>query len=346
MIRLAWLQSRTQNTVAAGLLAGVAVLLVVTGPHLAHLYDDTVANCAAQHDCQLARDALLRHNATLRDWLDLVVIAVPALVGIFWGAPLVAREFESGTYRLIWTQSISRARWLAQKLATLGIATIVLAGLLSLIVTWWAGPLDNAHMARFTRFDERDLVPIAYAAFAFALAACAGAVIRRTLPAIAASLFVFIAARIAAWHFVRPHLAAVKHSQLALGSAHRVGFVRGPSGTTFVAGDPSLPNAWILSNRIVDKGGHPATTQALHRFLQTACPRIAHPASLRPGRGGPGDPAAFQSCIAHFAASFHLAVTYQPSSHYWTLQWYESAIFVVAAVALVAVCFRLIRARV
>jgi hypothetical protein len=32
---------------------------------------------------------------------------------MFWGAPLVAGELESGTFRLAWTQDVSRVRWLA-----------------------------------------------------------------------------------------------------------------------------------------------------------------------------------------------------------------------------------------
>ena len=41
---------------------------------------------------------------------------MPALIGAFWGAPLITREFEAGTFRLAWNQSVTRARWLAIKL--------------------------------------------------------------------------------------------------------------------------------------------------------------------------------------------------------------------------------------
>ena len=50
----------------------------------------------------------------------LLLLVVPAIIGIFWGAPLVARELETGTYRLAWTQSVTRTRWLAVKLAVVG----------------------------------------------------------------------------------------------------------------------------------------------------------------------------------------------------------------------------------
>ena len=48
---------------------------------------------------------------------------VPAVIGIFWGAPMIAREIEAGTYRLVWTQSITRTRWLVSKLGVAGIGS-------------------------------------------------------------------------------------------------------------------------------------------------------------------------------------------------------------------------------
>lgn len=345
MIRLTWLQSRAQNVVAVSGLAIVAVALAVTGPHLASLYNSNVANCAAHGDCGLAKDVFLRHDSTLRAWLDALVVVVPGLVGIFWGAPLVAREFESGTHRLIWTQSVSRARWLGVKLGTLGIASIAVAGLLSLMVTWWASPLDRTHMSQFSTFDERDLVPIGYAAFAFALAVAAGTVIRRTIPAITGALFAFVGARLAVWHWVRPHLAAAIHRDLPMSAAHHFGFVSSPAGAVFVAGDPSIDNAWILSNRIVDKAGNSATAQGLHRFVQAHCPSIADRLSTSPGHGGPPAQGAFEHCLGAISAKFGLAVTYQPHNHYWPLQWYEAAIFILAALALAAFSFWWVRRR-
>jgi hypothetical protein len=49
----------------------------------------------------------------------------PAFIGAFWGAPLIARERETGTLRLAWTQSITRRRWLGTKFAAIGACTVV-----------------------------------------------------------------------------------------------------------------------------------------------------------------------------------------------------------------------------
>jgi hypothetical protein len=140
--------------------------------------------------------------------MDTLVTAVPGLIGIFCGAPLMAREFETGTFRLAWTQGISRTRWLAVKLGVVGALSIIVAGLLSLIVTWWSGPFDQANQIRITPsvFHESGVVPVGYAAFAFALGATAGLLIRRTPPAMAVTVVIFAAVQFAVPLWVRPHL--------------------------------------------------------------------------------------------------------------------------------------------
>ena len=133
-------------------------------------------------------------------WFGVVVLVVPGLLGIFWGAPLLARELETGTFRLAWTQSISRSRWTLTKLGLLGLASMAAAGLSSLFVTWWASPLDQIGAGPFTTFDQRGLVPVGYALFAFALGVAVGAaLIHRTLPAMGATLVAFVALRLAVY---------------------------------------------------------------------------------------------------------------------------------------------------
>ena len=144
MIRLSWRQLRGQAAFCTAGLVVVAIVAGITGPHLVHLYDTSVRTCAAHGDCSTATRAFLENDNTLRTWLDILVLAVPGLIGIFWGAPLIARELEVGTHRLIWTQSITRTRWLVVKIGVTGLASMIIAGCLSLIVTWWASPLDGA----------------------------------------------------------------------------------------------------------------------------------------------------------------------------------------------------------
>jgi hypothetical protein len=334
MIRFTWLQSRTQSAVALGALVVVAVVLAISGPNLVHLYDVNVASCGTHGDCSTATRAFLANDSTLRTWLGVIVVVIPGLVGIFWGAPLVAREIETGTFRLAWTQSITRTRWLAVRLGVIGLASMAVAGLLSLIVSWWASPLDRANLGLFGTFDQRDIVPIGYVAFAFALGVTAGLLIRRTLPAMVATLVSFVVARIAITYWVRPHLFAPMHQASAITSSSVVGY--GSTGTIFSGSGPStvqlappnLSNAWIYSTQIVDRAGHVISPQV----VSSICPSLGHGG---PGGGAGGGhtqaPASavqgLQECGAMLGAKFHELVTYQPPSRFWALQWYELAIY-------------------
>lgn len=350
MIRFAWLQSRTQTVLAVGALALVAVILGLTGPHLVDLYNANIANCAARGNCETAKAAFLRNDKQLRAWLDVLVIVIPGVIGLFWGAPLVARELESGTYRLAWTQGVTRTHWLAVKVGLVGLASMAVAGLFSLLVGWWAGPFDTVNANRFSppNFDERGVVVIGFAAFAFALGVTAGVVIRRTLPAMATTLFAFVFARLAVIQWIRPHLFAPRHRSMALEPAV-VGFGSTNSGAAnLMAAAPNIPNAWIYSTRIVDNDGHALTP----RFLARACPRLSQDLRPPPGPGhavrvkAPDDvKSALHECVAKVGSKYHVIATYQPAGRYWAFQLYELAIFLGAALILSGFCFWWIRRR-
>jgi hypothetical protein len=355
MIRFTWLQFRIQALVAIGALAAVAVVLALTGPHLVDLYNTTVAPCQAHGDCQAARSAFVANDAFLRSGLGSLLLFVPALIGIFWGAPLIARELETGTFRLAWTQSVTRKRWLLAKVGVIGLSSMAVAGLLSLTVTWWFSPLDRVNANRFSPavFDVRDIAPIGYAAFAFALGVTAGALIRRTMPAIAITVVAFVGARLAMTHWLRPHLIAPAHLDLALnptstGYGSEGFLLLGSTSSTLLPATPNIPNAWITSTQIVDRDGHGLTTQ----FLASACPQLGN-------GGGPGGssgthhtgevPAAaqqvLQNCVAKVGATYHELVTYQPASRYWDFQSLELAIYLSGALILAGFCLWWVRRR-
>jgi ABC-type transport system involved in multi-copper enzyme maturation permease subunit len=351
MSRFAWLQFRSQAAVVFGGLAVVAVVLAITGPHLVHLYDTTVATCAAHGDCSTAASTFLQNDRALQILLDGLVVAVPGIIGIFWGAPLVARELEAGTFRLAWTQSVTRTRWLRVKLGLVGLATVAAAGLLSLMVTWWSSPVDRANVSLYTSFDQRDLVPLGYAAFAFALGVLLGVLIRRTVPALAATLVAFIATRLLFNHFVLPKLIAPTHGSFALNQQTVQGFGQTNGGPfTLFPGNPNLPNAWIYSTQFVDRAGHPLSSQV----LMSTCPLLGS----GPGAGGPagggvrsavpapaGAQEVLQNCITKLGATYHEVVAYQPASRYWPFQWYELAIYVGVALVLAGTCLWWVRRR-
>ena len=352
MIRLSWLQLRAQALLVAAVLAVIAVVLVITGPHLVHLYDTTVATCQARNDCAAATRAMLNDDRFLQAALNPLVLVAPALTGIFWGAPLIARELEAGTFRLAWTQSVSRTRWLAVKLGLAGVASVAVAGLLSWMVTWWSGPFDRVNANRLTPalFGERGLAPVGYAAAAFMLGAAAGVLIRRTVPAMAAGLVAFVGARLAMTYWGRPNLAARVHTTSLL----QVGPGSGPSQS-----GTGPPGAWVLSNgdtinaagRVIGQNGgigpqgnigFDVRGTTLRLVGAGRCPnRIPGGIGARSGTRQMSN--AMQECVSRLR--IRELLTYQPASRFWPFQWYELAIFLGLALALAGLCFWWVRRR-
>jgi ABC-type transport system involved in multi-copper enzyme maturation permease subunit len=355
MIRLSLRQFRTQAYVAIGLLVAAAVVLAASGPHFAHIYDVSAkaqAACVASSTCGRV-DINLGTFYQLVELIGTALVVVPALVGAFWGAPLIAREFESGTYRLAWTQSVTRARWVATKLALVGAAGVVATGLLSLMVTWWSSPMDRANANQFGSglFGQRDITPLGYAAFGFALGVTFGVLIRRTLPAMAATLAVFLGVRLGFTYGVRQYLISPKHLTASLDSITEGFGIKNGGTPSLVFGAPNLPNAWIYSTQAVDSSGHVLTPN----IVSAACPDLANGLPLPVPGSGTGDSSAgpapisaqdtLHACVTKLSSTYHGVVTYQPASRYWIFQVYETAIFLAAALALAGLCFYLLRRR-
>lgn len=351
MIRLAWRQFRLQAAIAGVLVAIVAAVALVTGPHLAHLYDTLVKPCASRHDCPTATTVFLDNDHFLQASLPVLLLAAPALIGVFWGAPLVAREIEAGTFRLVWTQSVSRLRWLATRLGLVGLVSMAVTGVLSLVVNWWFSPIDRVNLNRLSpaMFGVRGIAPIGYAAFGFALGVTVGVLVRRTLPAMALTLVGFIAARLAVTYWVRPRLSSPLQAvtPLTLQGA-------GPGPQT--AGDGVPFGSWVLSDetvarngRVIGANGGIGPNGGLGLRVSKGgeasipgvgtCPsvRLPNPRSATgPPTGGASVQHAFDTCARHLG--LRQVVTYQPASRFWPFQWYETGIFLVLALLLVALC--------
>jgi hypothetical protein len=347
MIWLTWRQFRAQAAMMAAALALLAVILAVTGPGLADEYSSGIAACTNQSgDCSDFLQNFFRDHRGSFQAVTAVVQVLPALIGLFWGAPLIARELETGTHRLVWNQSITRTRWLAIKLGLLGLATIAAAGLGSLAVDWWSDPLDKAAAGEFPRmepllFGTRGIVPIAYAAFAFALGVTVGMLVRRTLAAMAITLAVFVAAQVAMPQLVRPHLIPPVVSTIDPTPSSLNMFSFGPDGLQIRATLPDDTGAWVLSSRTVDASGRTVTRVPSSSSLSPTsgpCQIPEQEAPAAPAREGPGDEIA--PCLAEVKRlGYRQQVTYQPSSRFWRLQLYESAIYTAFALGLAGFCF-------
>jgi len=362
VIRFAWLQARTQTAVAVAVLVIAAMLAAITGPRLLHFYDAYVATCSASNDCPSVTTTFLSSYRLMQISLPPVLLAAPALIGAFWGAPLVARELETGTFRVAWTQSVTRQRWLAVRLALSGLAAMAVAGLLSLILTWWFSPIDRVQLNRLTpaMFGVRGITPIGYAAFGFALGVTAGALIRRTIPAMAATVVAFTATRLAVAYYVTPNLIPPLRVASPFVAPTGTGPAPIPGAGVVKPGDLVLSDQVINgAGRVIGQNGGIGPNgafgvQVTHGTVSLpggagTCPNkfplsgLGGPAGAIRGGGSPsaGFDAAIQDCVNRLG--IRELVTYQPLSRYWALQWYETLLFAGLAVALAGLCFWRVR---
>jgi ABC-type transport system involved in multi-copper enzyme maturation permease subunit len=205
-----WRLQRTETLIALGILGLVAALLIPTGIQIANAYhQDGLGACLAINtptcgtklgDFQQRFQAL----TTVGNWFTLI----PGLIGVLLAAPFII-DLEQGTYRLAWTQSITRRRWLVGKLALPTATALVAAGALTLLFTWWRTP--NVHInGRLDtgNYDTTGTVVVGYTLFALALALALGSVWRRAAASLTVAFVGYFAARIFVDYSLRNHLVA------------------------------------------------------------------------------------------------------------------------------------------
>jgi hypothetical protein len=288
---LLWRQHRTQAAITLAALAVFALAVLFTGLHMAHVYADARASCNGE-SCDFLGNLFQGYGAIV-DTVHLT-IALPLVIGLFLGVPLIARETDQSTHLLAWSQTVTRRRWLLTKISMALVGTVVLTAAVSALVTWWSNPSNALYGNRFegAQFDTQNIVPIAQALFAVSLGIAAGAVLRRVLPALATTVGIFVFVRIIVAVYVRPHFMA-------------------PLTTTSQGlRSPDLPTgSWTISSSLVDTAGKTITqpVQVPARCLGAADVR---------------------SCVDQ---TVRLVTKYHPPSHYWHFQLVESGLFVALA---------------
>jgi ABC-type transport system involved in multi-copper enzyme maturation permease subunit len=315
MTWLTWRQYRLQSALAVALLAVLAVVLLIGGLHAAWVWHSALAACTKDNSCGNLGNLSLGNPI----WTTLAVATsvVPLLPGLFWGAPMVANELETGTNQFAWTQSITKQRWLAVKAGWLLLAAAVLAGAVSAIVTWWSGPYNALSGDAFAsnRFDVTGIVPVSYALFAMALGICAGLVLRRVIPAMAVTLAGFAGVRVLISQVLRPHYMTPVTVYYNL------------------AGNWSPTGSYLgVSQGIVGPNGQ--------------SPPAASSGAIYNGISVPAECAQSNNISACLAShGYRGYLSYQPSNRFWAFQGIETGIFVALAAILLGVTFWMLKRR-
>jgi hypothetical protein len=298
---------RSLYLVSLAVLVVVAVALVLAGAHQDAAWTAfSNLHCSQPGSSSGCWSAAESYYSASRFSSTGVVVGflVPGLLGLVFGAPIVAREIDQSTNRLAWTQSITRTRWLVSKLSVGALATAVLVAALAPVFQWWTGTVQRGDRIIPPNFDVSGLVPIAYALFAFMLGALLGTLVQRTGWAFALGLPLFAAFRYLERTYVRSVLVP-------------------PVDTSAVQIAPS--NNWVLNQGYIPLGQSSPGRGITWQSESASMLNCTNPTGGKVVQSE-------QHCES--LLKLHYVVQMQPGSHYWALQLVEAGVFVAGACVL------------
>lgn len=355
-----WRQHRVALVGAVLFLGAISGGLVISGLAMHHAYAgyglDTCGNIY-KSACRAGLNLFQQQYQNLIQALPQLLLLIPGVLGIFVGAPVVARELESGTYRFAWTQGRNRVRWLVAKIVILGAALTALTLGFSALFSWWYGPWD-AIQGRISPFGAYEISGVVFAArtlFAFSLGALAGAIIRRTVPAMAATAVAFLGVMITSTLWLRqlimkPITLMEGGNTLATGPTSMS--IELTNGANAQIGAQGPPSAWQLSRWTQDAAGHHLTSSQMYALLRNAQagpfspnapPLGAGPAKVAPALGPRGLGDNFPGWLAQHG--YQLGATFQPNGRFWHFQLVEAGAYVLLSLLCAAATVWWIRRR-
>ena len=338
MIWLTWRQHRKQALYTLIALAALAAVMLPTGLAMHHTFTDSgLAACLAKQgtspfaaadapDCgRLTQQFQSQYGAVTP--IAILFVVLPVFIGIFFGAPLIAREVEHGTHRLVWTQGVSRRHWALVKFGLLGAVTLIVSAVYTLGMDWWSAPevASGGRMGPIV-FDIEGVAPIGYTLFAVALGVLAGTLSKKVLPAMGITVAGFVAVRILIETLARPRYLSPLTASRPITSTDQVNSASGAwvysSGITNGTGRLVLPNSTISCGT---PGGIGANTSS----SVAAPPPDSCGAQLLSRSLGPGP--------------FYNSTRYQPAGRFWEFQGIEAGIFLALTAILLYLAIRRIR---
>jgi hypothetical protein len=194
MIWVTWRQHRAQAIACLVLFGALAALAVGFGIQMRTAFDaDGLPGCLATSGgtgCPAAITSFVDRFArggVGSTVIGVPLVAVPGLLGAVVGAPLLGRELERGTWRLAWSQTVPRTRWLVTKLGLVAGGLVVFGAAVTAVVAWYHAPLDQViSRVQPGPYMGGGLTFTASLLCAFGLAVLAGLLLRNAIGAMVA----------------------------------------------------------------------------------------------------------------------------------------------------------------
>ncbi|MCP2165882.1 ABC-2 family transporter protein [Goodfellowiella coeruleoviolacea] len=250
--------------------------------------------------------------STDRNLRQTLLPVLPALVGVFLGAPLVSRELEQRTFRYAWTQAITPRHWLTSKVLLLGSAVTLLGAVFAAVYRWWFTPATTGAVTLYDWFDVFDQGVLSFPSaclFAFALGVLAGTLTRRVVLGMGSALVGFLAVFLPLAIWVRPNYLPT---------------LRVDADSYY-----SQSGGWATDFVYLDRDGNEfGMWEALSRAGVTSTTSFGSEQEELLARAG-----------------FREMVDYHPGDRFWVFQLIEAGIFVALAAGCVALTFWLVRRR-
>jgi hypothetical protein len=324
--RMAWVTWRQHRFALAGvavLLGALAVYLWLTGLQMHHAYATAIAcHPASSLACANIRDDFDGNYGPAAQAITTLLHVVPALIGAFVGAPVLARELEIGTFRYAWTLGFGRWRWTLAKLVPLGIAVAAAAGLFSLLFSWYFQPFfsDGSRIPLDPElFSLRGVAFAAWTLAGFAIGALAGMLIRRVVPAIAVTLAVYAGLALATGLYLQQHYAS-----------------------PLVTSNLNVPGgAWVFSSWWT-RGGARLSASTMDQVFRSTIQQIAPVVHSKAQKVQVFSVNVPQYLTHHGYTQW---TRYQPGSRFWPFQWIEGGWLLVLSALLIAATIYLVRRR-
>jgi len=327
--RLAWVTLRQRR----GAVIGTSILLGLFAVYLlimAIIQNHAYAAVEACHPAAAVKCQHLANSFSADYWgggaggvlqaggaqtVSSLLFAVPVLLGAFVGAPLLAREFEHGTFRFAWTQGAGRTRWTLSTLVLPAVLLTAVTGAFTALFYWYYRPfLADGQVSEMLplSFALLGVVFAAWTLFSFATAAFTGTLLRRTVPAMGITLVVYIALALATATAIRPrYMTPVT--------------VRGWNGAAGAG--------WVLSSWVKGPNGHVLSQGDLNTLVVYAPPSVQNSSN----------PNSFTDYLTQHGYTLWQSV--QPDSRFWSFQLIEGGWLLAVSCVLIAATVWLARRR-